>query len=198
MFVNKSNYDDIVKYYLKTFVQFKEEGEKIFFIKQVSHNEIICEDSKKEEVAICLETGYTIDYVIPKKTVYQYGEHALFLSRIPARMWRKGMDQKNTSFSLLHESGLWVNCPFSIATIEGFVNKPSYFTFQEALNNFSKGEHLQSAALTPRISMSRKGGVFIDTVLVGKYDFTKDLLSYKKIFKPELAKAIPDVKRREL
>lgn len=198
MFVNKDNYDDIVKYYLKTYVKFKETKDEIYFIKQVTHTDIICENSKNEEVAICLTVGYTIDYVIPKKTVYQHGEEALFLARIPARMWRKGMDSKNTTFAILSAAGNWTTISFSIQAIEGFVNKPSYFEFKDALNNFEKGTNLQSAALSPRISITRKGAVFVDQVLVGKYDFVYKILTYKKIFGPELAVAIPNVKRKEI
>lgn len=198
MYVDKTNYDDIVKYFHKTYVKFKEDGDTVYYIKQVTHSDIIAEDSKGNEVAICLTTGYNIDYVIPKKTVFQHGEHALFLTRVPARMWRKGMDSKNTEFSILSAAGAWSKIAFNIQYIEGFVNKPSYFTYEEAKNNFQKGEALQSAALSPRISVTRKGAVFIDMVMVGKIDFDKNLLTCKKIFTPELTKVFGDVKVKML
>lgn len=188
MYVDKHCYDDIVKYFHKTYVKFKEDVDVIYLIKQVTHSDIIAEDSKGNEVAICLNTGYNIDYVIPKKTVFQHGEHALFLARVPARMWRKGMDHKNTEFSILSAAGNWSKIPFNIQHIEGFVNKPSYFTYLEALNNFQQGEALQSAALSPRISLTRKGAVFVDMVMVGKMDFEKNVLACKTIFSPELVR----------
>jgi hypothetical protein len=198
MYVDKTNYEDIVKYYKKTYVKLRECGEVIYLITEVYKDKIILQDIQGEEVAICLEQGYNLDYVIPKKTVYQHGENALFLSRIPARMWQKGMSNKNTMFQLLSAAGSWHPHPFDIKVIDGFVNKPSYFSLDDAVTNFTKGDHLQSAALTPRISMSRKGAVFIDTVMVGRFAATSRTVTFKKIFRDEIVQAFPGCKYKEL
>lgn len=189
MHVSRFNTDDIIKYFKGTYVKFKEEDDKIFYVKHVTPTSIIVSDSKNEEAMIDLsiDGGYTIDYVIPKKTAFQVGENAMFLSRVPARMWRKGMDNKNTQFHILNNASTWSPVTFDIHTIEAFVNKPCYFTFTDALRHFTEGVALNSAALTPRISISRNGCVFIDTVLVGKYSFAKKELSCKAIFKEELS-----------
>lgn len=186
MLINKHNTNDITKYFLNTHVKFKEEGDKIFFVKKVTPNHVLVVDQNNEEAIIDLSEDYNLEYVIPKKTVFQLGEHALFLSRIPARMWKKGMSVDNTQFAKLSTTG-WEGIPFNIHTVESFVNKPCYFTLEDAITNFEAAQ-LRSAALSPRISISKNGGVWIDTVLVGKFSFAKKELACKAIYKPELSK----------
>jgi hypothetical protein len=187
MLINCHNTEDISKYFLQTYVKFKEEGDKIFYVTKVTASRMLVRESSGEEAAIDLEDGYYLDYIIPKKTVFQYGEHALFLSRIPARMWKKGMDHKNTQFQVLKASGGWVEHDFNISTVEGFVNKASYMSFEDALTNLTSGD-VNSVALSPRISINTGGSVYIDTVLVGKYRFQQKELACKSIFKEDLTK----------
>jgi hypothetical protein len=188
MYIDKHNTADIVKYFHNTYVKFKEEGDKIFRIKRVNPNHVLVEDCRGEEAIIDLEEGYHLDYVMPKKTVFQVGESSYFLSRIPARMWKKGMSVDNTQFQVLSSTGMWVPTSFDINTLESFVNKPCYFKLDDAIANFTGATGLQSAALTPRISISKNGSVHIDTVMVGKYSFAKKELTYKAIFREELSK----------
>jgi hypothetical protein len=199
MFVNRDNYEDIKKYYQGCFVKFKETGEHIWHIDHVDPDKIVCSDSKKEEVAIDLDIGYEMDYILPKKTVFQFGDHAMMLSRIPARQWKKGMSKLNTKFVRLTGAGSWGMVDFSISYIEGFTNKPSYYDAQDSLKEFANlNSALGSAAITPRISMCRDGKVFIDTVLVGKFDLNEKTFICKKIFQPELAHYFKDFKAKYL
>jgi hypothetical protein len=185
MYVNSANWQDCQKYFSQCYVKFKEEGDRIFYITRVDAQLIIAESTSGDEIGIDLAKGYTIEYVIPKKTVFQIGEAALFLSRIPARMWKKGMNKSNTQFQYLTEDQ-WASAPFDIHSIEGFVNKPSYYTAVDALNDFKNSAHLKSAALTPRISINHSGKIYLDTVLIGKLDIDKSTIISRKIFKPEL------------
>jgi hypothetical protein len=187
MFVNNANFDDAKKYLQGTYVKFKETGDHIWHVDSVSPHEMICSDKNKEEVGIDLNIGYNFEYILPRKAVFQYGASAVILYRIPARQWKKGLCKANTNFSILTEEGSWLLCPFDINPIEGFVNKPSYYSLSLAESTFKQDSSFKSVALTPRISMCRTGKVFIDQILVAKADLEKKELMCKPIFKTDLA-----------
>ncbi len=192
MLVNPGTYEDCKKYYQHCWVKFKEEGDHLFYVTNVDNKYIYTKDINEGEALIDHREGYTIDYVLPKKAVFQHGENAVMLSRIPARMWKKGMNKQNTEFKILHHSG-WFSGDFDIHIINGFVNKPSYYSAEDALNEFEKSEHLKSVALSPRISMCHKGNIYIDTVLVGKYSSEKKKISHRKLFNIEMKALFPSV-----
>lgn len=189
MFCNSGNYEDVKKYYQGTWVKITECGDRIYTVDKVTSKYTDLSSPSRgdgdeyAEIRIDMEVGYTLDYVIPKKTVYQYGEKALLLQRIPARMWRKGMDSKNTEFLSLDTKGNWKKTSLATPVIEGFVNKPSYYTVEDALVGFQNA--LDSAALTPRIAFCKEGQVYIDTIYVGRVK--GKALTFKAIYEPDLA-----------
>lgn len=187
MLATPQNYEDVNKYYKGTWVKFKEEGDTLFYIERATPSRIECHTISKEECCIDLTKpgGYFLEFLIPRKTVYQYDNCAVMLGRNPARMWKKGMCNSNTSFSILKEKG-WTGADFSVTLAEGFVNKPSYLSVPQALEHFKVAESNFSAALTPRISMTRGGSVYIDDIVVAKYHATNNTLAVRKIYVPEL------------
>lgn len=199
MFVSQENWEDCKKYFQDCWVKFKEEGDnKIWYITEVKPKHILAKGVDGEVIGVDLSEGYTIDYVLPKKTTFQCGEHAYHLSRIPARQWKKGMNKQNTSFALLPAENGWLNTALDPSLIHGFINKPSYYPFHNAVKEFTTSNHLQSAALASRVAVTRKGKVYIDTIPVAHFDFDKNLLAVKKIFKQELETLCPNVDIRVL
>lgn len=192
MIASKDNWADVKKYYHHTYVKFPSEGERVWYISSVNKDNIFAEDATKEVVGIDLQRPFLINYVLPRKAVYQFGDNAASLCRLPYRMWKKGMCNENTAMQICSSAGGWTNISFTLENIEGFVNKPGYYSFQDAKNNFDNGEGLQSAALSPRVSLTRKGGVFIDTVLVGR--LTKSALAIKEPFVSDVSSLFPNVK----
>lgn len=186
MFVNSQNWEDATKYFKDCYVKFKETGDEIFFVETVSPSLLVACNRAGEEVGLDLNNGYTLDYVIPKKTIYQWGEQATMLSRIPARMWKKGINKANTRFEVLRYNGTWQPSGFDFNTLEAFVNKPCYTTFADFEKSVRNGGPMESAAISPRVSASRDGSVFIDSVKVGQFYPDKKLLKLKAIFYPEL------------
>jgi hypothetical protein len=187
MFANSSNAEDVKKYYHQTWVKFpKLSGDTLWFISNVSHDFLEILSDNGEEALIDLKRGQEMEYVIPKKTIYQFGEKAAFLSRVPARQWKKGMCGKNTRFQTLSLTK-WDLADFDISIIAGFVNKPSYLDFYALAKEWSQGKfETISAALTPRIACSYSGSIFIDDTLVGKYDLDKNILTTREIYKENL------------
>ena len=189
MLASKENWKDVQKYFQGTFVKFASEGEKIWQIYKVNDEIILAKDRNGEEVCVELARPFKIDYVLPKKAVFQFGENAVILQRLPHRMWKKGLSNENTELIACNANGAWNALGFNAEILEGFVNKPGYFSFVDAESQFKNGESLQSAALSPRITLTRKGGLFIDTVLVGRLN--KSGLVVKKTFFNDVAAYFP-------
>lgn len=191
MFVNTDNWEDCRKYYEHTFTKFKETGDTIFYIQKVTPESILATDINDNEVGIYLESGYNLDFVLPRKTVYQYGVNAVIIQRIPAKQWKKGMCSGNTQTLTLSID--WMTINFDIKIIEGFVNKPSYISSKDAVPRLIDGT-LTSAALSPRFSMNYNGAIFLDTVVVGTMSFDQGIVKAKKIVEKEIKELFPTFK----
>lgn len=171
MIVTLQNRADFEKYFCGTIVKFTEEGEILYEVKKFLDNHLfaaiaISGPNKGETVAVDITNGYEISYVLPRKTVFQNREHSFLLSRIPARMWKKGCHSSNTSFQYLTAQGLWKNCSFHIAYLISFTETPKiYPKYNEVLL-----EKLESLALSSRLSISKSKQIFIDRDQVGKIE----------------------------
>lgn len=194
MICSEVNWEDVRKYYEGTFVKFKETGDVIWQIASVEPQRMLIRDSKGEECGVHLTKEYNLDYVMPSKATYQWGDHAVQLSRIPARQWKKGMCKANTSFARLEGDGSWDSMGFDITIIEAFVNKPAYYDPELALQEFQRANPLMSVALTPRFSMARNGKVFLDKVFVAKVEFGEGAVLTRRLLQPEITKLFPKLK----
>jgi hypothetical protein len=197
MFVNRDNWEDCKKYFHGCYVKFREEGDRLFYIETVDPDQITARAvDNSEYCGIDLNIGYTIDYVLPKKTVYQYGKLVVMLARIPARMWKKGLNKQNTAFYILDGQGKWLQTELNPTLIQSFISKPAYYSVVNALNDFQKNLELEAAALTPRISFCRNGRIFVDQTIIARYDFETDTISCKNLFVPELTALFPNAKMK--
>ena len=194
MHVSSNNVEDINKYYKGTWIKCKEEGDVLFYVESADTAAIYVSSISDEKCFIKLtKEGYFLDFLIPRKTVYQYQNNAVMLSRTPARMWKKGVCASNTSFRMLKASG-WSSLDFNKHMLEGFVNKPVYGT----LNSLKNDPGMDSVALSPRISMTKTGHVYIDDVMVAKYMEEKATLTTKSLFVPHLRPYFSNVFIKEL
>lgn len=187
MLFNVETSEDIKKYYQGTWVKFPRlTGDTLWYIDRVTSEFLEIHSDEKEEALLDLKKGYEVDYVIPGKAVYQFGDYATYLARIPARMWKKGMNSANTQFKQLTGSK-WLAKPFDIGVIKAFVNKPAYTNPYDAVAMFKTPEStLASAAISPRMAFNPQGSIYIDEVMIGKYDFEKDVVTTREIYKSNL------------
>ena len=181
MKISSDNWEDVNKYFNGTYVKFREEGELVYKIIKVNSEELIAQDMNGNKVKVDLSKEYDLDYILPKKTVYQQGEFAYILTRIPKRMWSKGVCDQNTAIMRLY-MGEWGGIPVSIDNFVSFVGKNTFYTFDAAVSNFKGGGSLQSAALSNRVSMDRSGSIYVDTVRIGTYHYEQKNLMLKKAF----------------
>lgn len=187
MIITENNIDDARTYYKGTWCKFRESGDELWHIDDITHEAITAINTKGEDGKVLLRDGYKLDFVIPKRTTYQYANMAAHLQRIPARMWKKGLHAKNTSFQVLLESG-WAATEFKASIIEGFINKPCYYSLQHALYEFESNPEYHSVALSPRFAITRGGRIYLDTVRIGIYDGKEIIV--KKILVPEMERLV--------
>lgn len=179
MLATTKNWPDIKKYYQGTFVKLAELGEVPLFVDKVTSTAIffVNKDNEKVELQLCDE-GYDLNYCIPKKTVFQLGDLAHIIERVPARMWRKGLTSENSCISTINETGEFFAIPWGMDAVNAFVNKQQYHTLWEHHN-------YPSIALNRRFYALRSGLIGVDGTIVGKVDLKKNKLYYRKPFHKE-------------
>lgn len=184
MLALSSNYMDVEKYYLHTNIKLKETGDILYYVSFVNSKYITLsyKTSTNETQCSLIDIegkGYLLDYTIPRKMVYQDGEYAIMLSRIPAKQWKKGASTSNTKFHLLLSKG-WTNYEFSYDTLKKYPSVPRYST-QEDIN---EGKCI-SYALSNRFSLTNEGKLFLDSTYIGQYNIrTFTLLTHPLLFEP--------------
>lgn len=181
------NWKDIQRYYNNTYVKFQEFGEKLFYIRRVSSTEITGIDEDSVEFCLFLDNSapYSIDYVLPHRAVFQFGDQAYLLQRYPQRQYSRGLSQDNTRIIPVM-GGDCKSMSFSI--LKAFTNKQKYFTLREAM--FDKGKQ-KSVALSSRFSFDRlQQRVLLDTTPVAAVDRASSVITTSVLFKNEVADLI--------
>jgi hypothetical protein len=188
MLATNQNWGDIKKYYLGTFVKFRELGDIPVFIENVNKSSINGRtiDHEVIELELC-EEGYNLDYCIPKKTVFQVESNAYIFERIPARMWRKGWSSENSQLSRIAADGSFERLNWGFDFVCNFVNKTKYHKIQDLPNT----KYL-SIALSPRFYACASGIIGVDEQTVGVYVMSKNTIVYNKLFEREMKNLFRD------
>lgn len=193
MFLDPNNWMDGEKYFSGCFIKVKEYGDTLVRVDKVTpealwgvdaHGENICIEIDGKETG---QVGYDLDYVIPKKSYFQYGARAVLLKRIPARMWKKGLNKQNTALSCLTEEGGFSNVSLNFDVLQAYVSKKTFGSLHDL-------QELESVALSPRIAVACEGRVFIDQTAIGTYYDKRNVIAVKKMFVPEITKLVKGVK----
>jgi hypothetical protein len=115
------------------------------------------------------------------------------LYRIPAKQWKKGIHPGNTGTRLLNTIGNWQQTSLNAIHILKYINKPVYLTFQDVKTALEDTKYF-SFALSPRLSMSIDGNVFLDMSQVGNYNHKTKTLSCSELVVRNICPYFPDVK----
>lgn len=182
MFAEPTNFEDISKYFKGCFIEVNKE---IFSVEKVTPEAIFC--SNKNEANFIIEidgketktVGYNLNFLLPQKTWFQYDKFAYFISRIPARMWKKGISKENTSIVALDELGKCRGQTLSFDLIKLYMENKQYYSYRE-LNN------CYSIALNTRFALSKNGYVFLDNNCVAKYQASDNTVVVPYIYQPEI------------
>ena len=184
---------DVDKYFRNTFVIIPEVDPKKAFLLEYAGPDML-RMSDVDGNKGCVELGdYTYNLhspLVTRRQWYQYQERAHFISRIPARMWRKGISEENTYLASMGNTG-WATVPVKLSTIQGFVENQD--VFPKTLTNL---EGLCSYALSPGWALAVKSEtLFLLDVPVGKVSLSKQQVSllkeFNKVHLPEALKQWP-------
>lgn len=187
MFFTRNNAQDIEKYYNKTYVKFKEFGDRLFWINRVSAEKVSGVDQDEQEFDLLLadEYPYEVDYILPNRAVFQYKERAILLQRVPMRQYKRGLCEQNVQFV---DTTTGSKMDFGFALLKAFVTKQRYYTFTEAIQR--KNSKIKGYALNSRMSMSNSQCLRIDTIPIGQFE--DGVLKVNRLFINDVLKQIED------
>lgn len=179
-----ANRDDISRYYRGTFLKLREFGDQLFFIEQVDSFRVAGKHESGDPFVIYLDdaTPYEVDYILPHKSFFQFGQHAVMLRRIPARQYFRGLCDSNTQLEYLGPAGM-KNVPLDFSALKAFVGKQKFFTLQGAI-----GADVYTAALSPRLMYHHsKREIYMDFVPIARVQPNKlQIIVTKPIFLDEV------------
>lgn len=196
MIFNRENAEDIRKYFLNTYVKFKETGDVLWYITSVDTYRVLAENSKGDRVELHLadEAPYEMEYILPRKSYFQFQDKAVLLYRIPAQQYQRGINTKNTAMMFVgrkEDENTKYPVPVDFPSLEWFVNKQSFFSLDEAMcsDNYS-------CALSPRMAyIPLDGTILVDLTPVAEVNKTLHKVSMlKPIFREEVESLIKQSK----
>lgn len=114
MKANPNNYQDVLKYFQGTLIVIPEvDKEKVFLLRNCGPNGIIVQDPSDASegfIELSDKFTYTIQSPLPiRRAWFMHQNKPMFIERIPARMWKKGICTKNTALWTFTENGLAVS-----------------------------------------------------------------------------------------
>jgi len=186
MKISSENYEDIKRYYYRTFIKLKETEDIIWLVKDLNPAQVKLVDVHENEVFIDLSEEYEIEYAIPARTVFQRGSAAFCLVRNPAKQYMRGLSKENTMFMRL-AGRQFTPMSFDINAVQDFVNKPVYNKLLDV-----RDDEYDSVALSPNLSISSEGHMFAGLSRVGKISWAKKELHCDPLFKNILVKFLPE------
>ena len=160
MLFTSDSYADIDRYFRKTYLKFQETGDTLYFIGRVSPDQVKGVTENGEDFVLYLdnEHPYTVDYVLPRKSCFQYGKHSVILERIPARQYQRGLSSANTCVNRIDGNATPRGCELDFNILKAYVGKQTFPTLQEAVNN---KKACISTALSPRFTYVNKASLFL-------------------------------------
>ena len=178
------NADDISRYYRNTFVKFRETGETLFYIQNVNCDKVTgtAADGTPFELLLDQAHPYEVDYLLPRKSFFQYGVHACLLQRIPAKQYQRGVSESNTTITRLATNKETLSFGFELLT--SFVGKQAFPKLLSVIGDKSK----VSVALSPRLAyISASRQIYADLTKIGQVKMKERTIQCPyPIFKPEL------------
>jgi hypothetical protein len=166
MLFSPSTYEDIHRYYRHTYVKFPERGDELFYIRNVERHRLSGEHESGDEFELFYsdEKPYNVEFVLPRKSFFQYKNRAYMLQRIPAKQYNRGINANNTSIQSLNRTGQWSNAEICFDLLKAYVAKPAFPSFEQAVT--SKGKMI-SVAISPRFAyVPETRAIYADHVCV--------------------------------
>jgi hypothetical protein len=189
-----ANRNDIQKYYINTFVKFKEHAieksldpDALFFIENVDSMKVTgtCESGDPFIIWLSDEHPFVVDYVLPHKSFFQMNSYAILLERIPAKQYYRGLSSDNTQMTFLSGAAATPKkLDIGFESLKAFVKKKNFFTLSEAIADSS----LNTCVLSQRMQYNRATKlIHVDHIAVARVNpKLKCVHMLKPIFKSEV------------
>ncbi len=194
MEINPDNIEDAKRYYDKTYVKFREQGDILYYINTIRQTEDKGEiyfkdkDNKEGILYVSKEYPYNIDFILPHKSMYQLGKYCYCLSRTPAKQFHRGISQNNCSIKALSGGDGWQTMGLDFKILEGFVNKPTFKSLQDAVVSKNVSE-----ALSPRFAYNLYNHtLWCDWKSIGKIDKKLGLITVNPLLELEIKRLLID------
>lgn len=136
MHASSKTYNDVKKYFQGTYIVVPEyDPNKVLLVESVSPTGVYVSEENGDKGLISLEDGgYILNSPLPLRRQWFQAEaegsgRAYLLTRIPARMWKKGIHSENTTFLYHRVDGQVTNAGWSGPRLyDFFANKNKFAT----------------------------------------------------------------------
>lgn len=172
------NWEDIRKYFLNSYMKFPSIGDEVVYVtavgpKSMKGNQLARDDSEAWEFTFCPDgSAVEIEFILPRKSYFEYEGRCYFLYRIPARQYSRGINKENTAIVELTHDGFGGR-NIDLQLINAYASKPSFHGFK----NTGEGTNYP---VTPRMAVDATGILFIDRVRIGSVDYRNKIISCNK------------------
>ena len=164
MKANADNYPDVEKYFAGTYIVVPEvDPHKIYLlVKAKPEGVIVREPDTFQEGLISFEGGfeYTIQCpLVNKKRWFMHGDMPVLITRIPARMWKKGIHPENTLMFTFD----------AVSNLKPLGLKPNILESMLKQEIRTKPTFMENVVLSPQFAFCKKNNLlYFWDVVVGK------------------------------
>lgn len=187
MHATTKNCSDVKKYFHGTFVIVPEyDPNKALYVETVTSSSIFVSEKNGDKGQISLEDGgYLLQSPLTLRRQWFQDESCgrpTMITRIPARMWKKGIHAENTDFFSMHAMGNGlVRRGFSAGSLYSFMENKD--KFPETLPDFGSMDANTGAALSPLWAVQGKtGNLFLLDSIVGRIATSRKRIMLLKEF----------------
>lgn len=185
------NASDIEKYFRHTYMKFPDfAGDRIHYVERVLGDRVTGHyfDEQGDQTQFQFDLYPEgegpcpqVEYILPVKSWFQFGEKACFLYRLPLRQYKKGINEENTQIVTPDAAGKFPKVTLDYKAIAAYTAKPAFTSLRPIVGQET------SLALSPRIGVHKNGRVFVDTTHVATVNWEeRTVYMHESIFKPEI------------
>lgn len=187
---SKDNWEDIKKYFDKSYMKFPLLGDEVVYVESVSSAGMSGKRMKNADwdgwqfTFGGVDTVAEVEFVLPRKSYFQSDNGAYLLTRLPAKQYKRGMCRENTSIECLTIHG-FEGVPLSLELINAYTHKPSFQGFCEELGS--------SYAVSRRMAVDQTGKIYIDHTRIGYIDVKERSINCNiELFVPEIEQIVQE------
>ena len=185
----RDNYEDIKKYFQGSYMKFPLIGDEVVFVENVSTRGMTGQQTKTDEHDAWEFTFGPewempeMEFLLPKKSFFEYDGHAYLLCRIPAKQYSRGITDDNTCIAVLGAEG-FCSVGLTLPLLNAYTAKPVFKGFR--LEGYGS-----SYPVSSRMAVDPQGRIFIDKIRIGHLAISERKISCNvEMFAPEIEQVL--------